>query len=144
MSGKDAEDLLGDAGKALRSHLERSQRRSLDITTLARLVSDRYNGVVPDKLFTSLFKAFASDGYVSIDEFLCCLAVTKSKDKDLRLVGIDHILSLSFCPYHSFRPSFRRRLVFRVYEYPAGQLQRQRVENILLLAYGDTHKSLIR
>ena len=81
----------------------------------------RCNAAVPDKLYGVLFRSFSGEALMSVDDFLCCLAVVRSRDRDLR-----------------------RKLVFRVYEHPAGQLQRQRVETLLLLAYGDPYRSLVK
>ena len=81
----------------------------------------RCNAAVPDKLYGVLFRSFSSDAFVSVDDLLCSLAVVRTRDRELR-----------------------RKLVFRVYEHPAGQLQRLRVENLLLLAYGETSRSLIK
>lgn len=76
---------------------------------------------MPDKLYGVLFRSFSSDAFVSVEDFLCCLAVVRSRDRELR-----------------------RKFVFRVYEHPAGQMQCQRVETVLLLAYGDAYRSLVK
>ena len=76
---------------------------------------------MPDKLYGALFRGFSSDAFVSVEELLCGLAVVRSRDRELK-----------------------RKLVFKVYEYPAGQLQRQRVETLLVLAYGEPFRSLVR
>lgn len=121
MTRGEAEALLGDAGVTLRGQLERTPRRVVDADALTRMISARFDDNVPEKLLPPLFKAFTSDSYVNVDDFLCALAVIRSKDKTLQ-----------------------RKFVFRVYETPSGQLSRTRVEAMLLLAYGELHKSFIK
>lgn len=85
------------------------------------MAGGRFECAALDKLAAQVLKAFTGDAYVGSEDFLCALAVARCKDRALR-----------------------RRLLFRVYEGPAGQLQRARVEALLLLAYGQEHAQTVR
>eukprot|EP01039_Chlorochromonas_danica_P002862 gene2862-3126_t len=116
LTNNDAVEIIGsDRWTDLRLKLERPGVKGIDFELFAAILASRFDRM-PGNLCEAVFRAFSSDpqGRVDMDVFISSLAVLYSNN-----------------------PSLILKFLGRIYENGYGVVERRRMEEILLQAYGN-------